>query len=74
MGCLKFRVGLSTVMEETLDHLPDIGIFKTQDVIDGPLAAVPLRGKKWDVSHYECITAHFSEVSRLDREAFKNMQ
>ena len=27
-----------------------------------------------DVPHYECIAAHFREVSGLDREALKNMQ
>ena len=67
MRCLKPRVGLSTVMEDTPDHLPDIGIFK----IDGPLEVLPLRGKKWDVPHYERIAAHFREVSGLHREALK---
>ena len=74
MRCLKPRVGLSTVMEDTPDHLPDIGIFKIQDVIDGPLEVLPLRVKKWDVPHYERIAAHFREVSDLDREALKKMQ
>ena len=41
MRCLKPRVGLTTVME---NHLPDIGIFKTHDVIDGPLEVLLLRG------------------------------
>ena len=65
MRCLKPRAGLSTVMEDTPDHLPDIGILKIQDVIDGPLEVLPLRGKKWDVPHYKHIVAHFREVSGL---------
>ena len=28
MRCINPRAGLSAVMEDTLDHLPDIGIFK----------------------------------------------
>ena len=63
IGCLKPRVGLSTVMEDTPHH-----------VIDGPLEVLPLRGKKWDVPHNEHIAAHFREVSGFDREALKNMQ
>ena len=51
MRFLKPQVGLSTVMEDTPDHLPDIGIFKIQDVVDGPLEVLPLRRKKWDELH-----------------------
>ena len=35
MRCLKPKVGLGTVMEDTQNHLPDIGIFKIYDIIDG---------------------------------------
>ena len=45
MRCLKSRVGLSTVIEDTTDHLPDIGISKIQDAFDGTLEVLPLRGK-----------------------------
>ena len=45
MRCLKHRVGLTTVMEDTTDHLPDIGIFKIPEFIDGPHELLPLRGK-----------------------------
>ena len=38
MRCLKPRVGLRTVMEDNPDHLPDIGILKIEDVIDGWLS------------------------------------
>lgn len=68
MRCLKPKVGLSTIMEDTPDHLPDIGIFKIHDVIGGPLEVLPLRGKKWDVPNYERIAALFREVSGLNRE------
>ena len=46
MRCLKPRVGLSTDMGDTPGHLPDIGIFKIQDVKDGPPGVLPMRGKK----------------------------
>ena len=42
MGCLKPKVGLGTIMEDTPDHLPDIGVFNIEDVIDGPLEVLPL--------------------------------
>ena len=81
MRCLKPRVGLRTVMEDTPDHLPDIGILKIQDVIDGWLSlmdgwtsVLPLRGKKLELPHYEHIAAHFRVVSGLDIEPLKNMQ
>ena len=45
MRCLKHRVGLTTVMEDTTNHLPDIGIFKIPEFIDGPHELLPLRGK-----------------------------
>ena len=67
MRCLKPKVGLGTVMEDTPDHLPDIGIFKMYDIIDGPLDIVPLKGNKWDVPDYDVIYEHFKEVSALDR-------
>ena len=50
MRCLKPRIGLSTFMEETTDHLLDMGIFKIQDDIDSPSEVLHLRGKKWDIT------------------------
>ena len=67
MRCLKPKVGLGTVMEDTPDHLPDIGIFKMYDIIDGPLDIVPLKGNKWDVPDHDVIYEHFKEISALDR-------
>ena len=42
MGCLKSKVSLRTIMEDTPDHLPDVGVFNIEDVIDGPLEVLPL--------------------------------
>ena len=74
MRCLKPRVSLSTVMKDTPDHFPDIGIFNIQDVINDPLEVLPMTGKKWGIPHYENIAPDFREVSGLDREALNNMQ
>ena len=38
------------------------------------LEVLPLRRKKWDVTHYEHIAKYFREVPGLDRETLKNMQ
>lgn len=73
LSCLKPRVGLTTIMEETPSHLPDIAIFKVEDIIDGPIRALPLKGKKWDIQDYDSIFSYFQEVSKLDRLALKNM-
>ena len=74
MGCLKPKVGLRTIMEDTPDHLPDVDLFNIEDVIDGPLEVLPLQGKKWDVPKYERIAAHFQVVSEMDRTELKNSQ
>lgn len=73
MRCLKPKIaGSGTVMEDTPDHLPDIGIFKIYNIIDGPLKVTPLRGKKWDIPNYEKINHFFQEASTLDRVSLKN--
>ena len=56
-------------MEDTPDHLPDIGVFDIHDIIDGPLEVIPLRGKKWDVPNYNSINDLFKEVCDIDRKA-----
>ena len=53
MRFLKPRAGLSMVMEFLI-----LEFFKIQDVIDGALEVLLLRGKNWDVPHYECIAPH----------------
>ena len=67
MCCLKPKVGSGTVLEDTPDHLPDIGIFKIYDIIAGPLTAVPLRGSKMDIPNYEGVYDLFRDVSELNR-------
>ena len=56
------------MIEDTPDHLPETGIFKMYDIIDGTLEIVPLKGNKWDLSDYDIIYEHFKEVSALDRK------
>ena len=74
MGCLKPKVGLGTIMEDTPDHLPDVGVFNIKDVTDGPLEVLPLWGEKWEVAIYEHIAAHFQVASEMDRAELKNSQ
>ena len=58
------RVGNVTVME---DNLPDIGIFKIQDIIDGPLNVIPLWGSKMNIPSYTHIDDNFKGVVEIDR-------
>ena len=51
MRCLKHRVSLTTVMEDTTDHLPDIGIFKIPEFIDGPHELLPFERENWHTPH-----------------------
>ena len=46
MSCLKPKVGLETIMEETPENLPDVAIFKIEDIIDGPITALTMKRKK----------------------------
>ena len=58
--CLKQKIGQETILEDTpFQHFPDIGLFKLEDIIAGPIEAVPLKGNKFDVSRYEFIKEHF---------------
>ena len=42
MECLKPKIGLITIMEDTLDHLSDVDVFNIEYVIDGSLEVLPL--------------------------------
>ena len=46
---LKPKSGSNTYLEDSPDHLPDIGLFKLYDAILGPLEVIPLKGKKMEV-------------------------
>ena len=74
MDCLKPKIGLITIMEDTLDHLSDVGVFNIEYVIDGSLEVLPLWGKKWDIPKYECIAVHFQVVSEMGSAELKNSQ
>ena len=73
MSCLKPKVGLGTLMEETPEHLPDVAIFQIEDIIDGPITALPMKRKKWEIPDYDKIFSYFQEVSEIDRISLKNM-
>ena len=73
MACLKPKVGLGTQMEETPEHLPDVAVFKIEDIIDGPITAVPLKRKKWEIPDYDNIFSFFQDVLKMDRLSLKNM-
>ena len=64
--CLKPNVGTGTVSKDTSDHLPGIGVFKTEDIYD-PVQVLPLRGEKLYVLNYASIVHHFQALSTHDR-------
>ena len=66
---LKPKSGSSTYLEDSPDHLPDIGLFKLYDVILGPLEVIPLKGKKMDVPGYPQFVEHYNSVKSLARES-----
>ena len=59
MRCLNPKVGSGTVLEDTPDHLPNIGVFKIYNIIAGPL--------KVDIHNYEAVHDLFRDVSDLNR-------
>ena len=68
--CLKPKIGQGTTLEDTPEHLPDIGLFKMEDIIAGPLQAVPMKGNKFNVPEYESIKDRFAIVSKLNRNTY----
>ena len=69
ISCLKPRVGLETVLEETPEHLPDFHIFPIHDIIFGPLSAIALRMKKFNIPAYNDVLTQFNTVKQLDRKS-----
>lgn len=50
MTCLKPKVKLGAVLEDTPKHLPpDQGMFDRWDIIFGPIEAVPLESNKFSM-------------------------
>ena len=69
--CLKPKVGSGTVLEDTPEHLPDIGLFELQDVIAGPLIFTPMKGNlKYNVPEYDAVRKLFDSVKDIDRKTF----
>ena len=46
MRFLKPKVGTGAILEDTPDHLPNIGMFKVYDMVVETLEAIPLKRKK----------------------------
>ena len=67
MHSLKPKVGRGKDLEDTPDHLPDVGIFKIYKIIAGPLKVVPLWGSKMDTPNYEAVYNRFRDISDLNR-------
>ena len=69
MTCLKPKVGLGTIVEDTPKHLPpDEDMFDSWDVIYGPLQAIPHGSDKFDVPDYEKVKELFTIVKIFDRK------
>ena len=75
MTCLKPKVGLGTIVEDTPKHLPpDEDMFDPWDVIYGPLQAIPHGSDKFDIPDYEKVKELFTIVKNFDRkELFENL-
>ena len=56
-------MGLGNILDDTPAHLPDIYIFKLEDVIAGPLEINALKGTKFEVPNYD----YFKFISKVDR-------
>ena len=66
--CLKPKTGSGTVVDDTPEHLPDIGLFELHDVILGPLEVVPLKGNKFNVPQYAELEEHIIMSKNLNGE------
>ena len=62
LTCLKPKVGLGSILEDTSKHLPlDQGMF-----MFGPMEAVPLRSNKFNIPKYEEAKTVFEAVKNTD--------
>ena len=66
--CLKPKTGSGTVLEDTPESLPDIGLFDLHDVILGPLEVIAVKGNKFEVPLYSTLVDHFHIVKKMKRE------
>ena len=67
MQCLKPKTGSGTILEDTPEHLPDIGDFSLADIIAGPLSVIPRGAKQFDVPRYEEVKALYDSVKNINR-------
>lgn len=69
MTCLKPKVGLETLLEDTPKHLPpDQDMFDPWDIIYGPMMAVNHGTDKFEVPKYEEAKKFFHSVKNIDRK------
>ena len=69
LTCLKPKVGLGTLLEDTPKHLPpDQGMFDPWDIIYGPMIAVAHGTDKFNVPKYEEAKKFFDSVKNMDRK------
>ena len=62
--CLKPKIGSGTIVENTPESLPDIGLFDLHDVIMGPLEVIPVKGNKFNVPLYSTLVDHFHIIKK----------
>ena len=62
MRCLKPKVGSGTELEDTPDHLPEIGDFELKDIIKGPIEVIPKGSTKFVVPDYEAIASFYRQI------------
>ena len=68
MTCLKPKIGLETILEDTPKHLPPYHeIFNPWDIIFGPIEAVPLGSNKFNIPKYEEAKTVFEAAKNIDR-------
>ena len=71
MKFLKPIVRSGDVLEDTPEHLPDIGNIHLEDIIAGPFDVTPHGSSHFIVSNYEALSQYFAVVLKIDR---KNIQ
>ena len=70
--CLKYKIGSSTILEDTPAHCPDISLFSLENIIYGPLEVFPVRGSKFNILDYPLVLKHFNSDKNIDRSIMLN--
>ena len=55
MRCLMPKIGSGTTLNDTPEHLPDIGEVMLSQVICGPVEVIPKGSRQFEVPNYEQI-------------------